>query len=148
MIIEEATINELDEMCDLLAHLFTQEVDFVIDRNLQRSGLINILKNPWLGTILLGKQDGIVIGMVSLLFTVSTALGGRVAILEDMILRPEFRGKKLGSKLLEAAILKARESGCLRITLLTDGVNQDAQRFYENHGFVHSEMITMRLSLI
>ncbi|MDD2853290.1 MAG: GNAT family N-acetyltransferase [Desulfuromonadaceae bacterium] len=85
--------------------------------------------------------------MVNLLNTVSTALGERVAILEDMIVDPDNRGGGEGSHLLTGAIELARKQGCLRITLLTDRANSGAIRFYERHGFNLSEMVTLRLLL-
>jgi ribosomal protein S18 acetylase RimI-like enzyme len=85
--------------------------------------------------------------MVNLLYTVSTALGARVALLEDMVVAPQARGRGLGSALLTHAIAHARSQGCRRITLLTDGVNDSAQRFYARHGFTGSGMVPMRMSL-
>ena len=82
--------------------------------------------------------------MVSLLFTQSTALGAKVAILEDMIVAPEFRGCGVGSQLLNAAVDLAENLGCKRITLLTDKLNFDAQQFYEKHGFNRSNMTPFR----
>lgn len=85
--------------------------------------------------------------MVNLLYTISTALGERVAILEDMVVSPSARSLGLGSALLEHAIDHARRQGCRRITLLTDAHNLDAQRFYARHGFARSSMLPMRLAL-
>lgn len=85
--------------------------------------------------------------MVTLLFLPSTALGGRVALLEDMVVKPVARGAGGGGRLLRAAIDYARSAGCLRITLLTDAHNAAAQRFYGRHGFARSAMIPMRLLL-
>ena len=85
--------------------------------------------------------------MVNLLYTVSTALGDRVALLEDMVVSPNVRGSGVGSRLMEHAIQFARLNGCKRITVLTDRENESAQRFYQKHGFGFSAMMPMRLSL-
>jgi len=85
--------------------------------------------------------------LLGVLFLPSTALGGRVALLEDMVVRPDARGGGAGSRLLAAAAEFARSAGCLRITLLTDAHNTAAQRFYGRHGFARSAMIPMRLLL-
>jgi len=85
--------------------------------------------------------------MVNLLFTISTALGERVALLEDMVIASKLRGAGVGSQLLEQAISVARAEGCKRITLLTDKTNESAQRFYAKQGFELSSMVPMRLSL-
>lgn len=140
-----ATEEDIPHLCDLLVLLFAQEVEFHPDRALQAAGLRQIVDFPERGRILVLRDGAAVIGMVNLLFTVSTALGGRVAILEDLIVHPNHRGGGTGSRLLQAAIGLAKESGCLRITLLTDQANRVAQDFYQRHGFVRSEMVPMRL---
>jgi len=109
--------------------------------------LAQIINNPGVGAVLLARQGGQVAGMVNLLFTVSTALGERVALLEDMVVSSQERGVGIGTQLLAEAISFARSQGCRRITLLTDRTNEAAQRFYEKQGFVASSMIPMRLTL-
>jgi GNAT superfamily N-acetyltransferase len=96
---------------------------------------------------LLARHEGQVVGMVNLLFTVSTALGARVVMLEDMIVSPEARGKGVGARLLAAAVSYARAEGFKRITLLTDRSNEIAQAFYGTQGFEASAMVPMRLVL-
>jgi GNAT superfamily N-acetyltransferase len=142
--IEKATLEDIAPLCDLLAVLFSQEAEFKPNHQAQQTGLQAIIRNPELGIILLARHNDKVVGMVSLLFSISTALGGRVAILEDMVVLPEQRGLGIGSELLNAAIKTARDSGCLRITLLTDSDNVIAHTFYEKHEFVRSAMLTFR----
>jgi GNAT superfamily N-acetyltransferase len=148
LIIETATLDDINALCDLLTILFSQEAEFKPDRQAQQTGLQAIISNPELGIILLARHNDKVVGMVSLLFSISTALGGRVAILEDMVVLPDKRGVGIGSALLNAAISTARDSGCQRITLLTDSDNAIARGFYEKHGFVRSSMLAFRRLLI
>jgi ribosomal protein S18 acetylase RimI-like enzyme len=144
MRIEKATVNDIPELCQLLAVLFSQEAEFTPDHQAQQTGLQAIISNPDLGIILLARHNNKVVGMVSLLFSISTALGGRVAMLEDMVVLPEQRGLGMGSALLNAAIKIARDNSCQRITLLTDSDNAIAQGFYEKQGFVRSAMLAFR----
>lgn len=64
-----------------------------------------------------------------------------------MVVDPVARGGGVGSLLLAAAIEHALDLGCRRITLLTDGDNVSARRFYQRQGFVHSGMVPLRLAL-
>jgi GNAT superfamily N-acetyltransferase len=146
-IIGKATLDDIPQLSDLLLLLFTQEADFQPDVDKQCSGLRQIIEHPDAGTILVLREGSTVVGMVNILFTISTARGGRVAIVEDMIVRPEERGRGSGSTLLAGAIELAQSAGCSRITLLTDRTNAAAIRFYQRHGFVLSEMVTLRLLL-
>jgi GNAT superfamily N-acetyltransferase len=147
MEISQATVDDIPQLCGLLALLFEQEAEFRPAGDLQAAGLRGIIDHPELGRILLLRDGPEIIGMVNLLFTVSTALGGRVAILEDMVVIPGSRSRGAGSLLLNKAIAFARSQGCLRITLLTDKENESAQRFYRGHGFHESAMVPMRLLL-
>ena len=140
-----ATLADLDELVHLLNVLFTRDIEFEPDYIKQRIGLELIILNPEIGEILVMKIDGKVLGMVSLLYSISTALGGKVATLEDMVIAEEFRRKGLGAELLKEAISFARKRGCLSLTLLTDFNNDTAIKFYERAGFNLSKMIPLRL---
>jgi GNAT superfamily N-acetyltransferase len=143
----KATLEDIPQLCDLLTLLFTQEADFCPDVKKQAAGLRHIIENPEVGSILVARDPPAILGMVNILFTISTACGGRVALLEDMIIRPEHRNRGCGSLLLRVAIETAQEAGCARITLLTDRTNSSAIRFYEKHGFAPSAMLPLRLHL-
>lgn len=148
MQIEIARAADIPALSALLTLLFSQEAEFRPDEAAQQRGLAAIIAEPSIGQILLARDDsGAVIGMVSLLLSISTALGARVALLEDMVVSPQARNSGLGSQLLQAAIVQARQLGCRRITLLTDLDNLAAQRFYARHGFSGSPMTPLRLLL-
>jgi GNAT superfamily N-acetyltransferase len=147
MHIDVATIDDVPRLAELLGILFEQEEEFTPDRAAQERGLRRIIADAGLGRVLVVRDETRVIGMVSLLFSVSTALGDTVATLEDMVVAPERRAEGGGSALLTAAIEHARQAGCRRITLLTDGSNASARRFYGRHGFQLSKMVPMRLLL-
>jgi GNAT superfamily N-acetyltransferase len=146
-VIEPATEADIPALVELLGVLFAQEAEFTPDPQAQRRGLAQIVGHPQTGAVLVVREAGAVIAMVNLLFTVSTALGERVALLEDMVVARSARGAGVGSALLAEAIAFARRSGCRRITLLTDGDNEAARRFYASHGFTASEMVPYRLAL-
>ena len=132
---------------ELLQVLFSQEIEFKPDGTKQEAALSMILSDRAHGTILVAENSEEILGMVSLLPLVSTALGTRVAILEDMVVAPSARGSGIGGKLLEAAIVCAKSEGYARLTLLTDQDNLTAQQFYENAGFIKSTMVPMRLTI-
>ena len=145
--VEIATSADMTRLSELLTMLFAQEADFTPNEERQMSGLSRIVADPRIGHILVLRLNGEIIGMVNLLYTISTALGGTVAILEDMIVHPDHRSCGAGSRLLQGAIDFARQQGCLRITLLTDLDNSAAIRFYQRHSFSRSVMTPLRLGL-
>ena len=145
--IDQATREDLLALAGLLGELFAQESDFHPDNRKQLAGLALILDNPALGRLFVVRVDGVVAGMANALITVSTAEGGRVAILEDVIVRERHRGLGLGRRLVEHVLDWARHEGMTRITLLTDHDNVAGQAFYRKLGFSASEMRVMRRSL-
>jgi len=147
MLIDKATLSDIPMLTRLLVTLFTQEAEFTPNPQAHQQGLLRIIETPEMGVILVARMDGQIVGMVNLLFTVSSALGASVALLEDMVVSPDARGQGVGKALLSAAINYARSQGCQRITLLTDRDNVNAQNFYAQQGFVESPMIPMRLRL-
>jgi GNAT superfamily N-acetyltransferase len=145
--VEQATLEDLPQLTDLLTELFTQESDFTPDRAKQMRGLRLILEQPSRGRIFVLRENGMILAMINLLFTISTAEGGFVILLEDVIVHRDFRGKGYGRLLLGHAISYARQKDFQRITLLTDRVNAEGQAFFKRHGFVESKMIPLRLIL-
>ena len=123
MPITQATPDDIPALCELLALLFAQESEFAGDREAQVRGLTRIVGHADVGVMFVSKEAGRPVGMVSLLFSVSTALGATVALLEDMVVAPSHRGSQIGSQLLAHAVAHARAIGCKRITLLTDADN-------------------------
>lgn len=145
IVIEPATEADLDELSVLLAELFAQESDFRPDKDKQLRGLRLIFEQPSRGRVFVLRRDGAIVGMINLLFTISTAEGGFVMLLEDLVVHKQYQGHGYGAKLLNYAIDFAKKKNFLRITLLTDRPENVAQEFFRRHGFVESSMIPMRL---
>jgi len=139
--------DDLPQLVELLGILFTQERELALDAAKQLRGLRQIVEDPAIGRIYLAREGARVLGMVNILRTVSTAEGGPAGMLEDFVVRPECRGEGVGARLLAYAIGRAKADGLLRLMLLTDGDNFNAQRLYERAGFLRSGMLPMRLKL-
>lgn len=64
---------------------------------------------------------------------------GPVALLDELYVVPELRGRGLGSTLLKAAEAMTRERGGEILEINVDGDDIDARRFYERHGYTNTE---------
>ena len=142
-----AARSDIPRLVELLGTLFSQEREFTPDPEKQRDALEAILADRSRGRIFVAREGSDVVGMASLLYTISTAEGGKAALFEDLFVDPKHRRKGIGSKLINYVIQQARAEGVLRITLLTDLENDTALGLYRKLGFVDSPMQPMRLHL-
>lgn len=139
--------DELPQLVTLLGVLFSQELEFTPDEAKQRRALESLLSDEAKGSVYVARDDGRVVAMASLIYTVSSAEGGPAALFEDLIVHPARRGRGIGTALLGFIIQEARRLGVLRLTLLTDAQNERAQALYRKLGFADSSMKPMRLRL-
>lgn len=139
--------EDIKSLSKLLKELFSLEKEFVPNEALQIKALETIIKDEKVGHIIVCEIENEIVAMVNLLYSISTALGNRVVILEDMIVSSKCRDKNIGSKLLDFAKEFAKSQGIKRITLLTDNDNFKAHKFYEKNGFKKSSMIVFRTFL-
>ena len=142
--VEPASIEDLPELVALTMDLFAHSGDLRADSQVQEHGLRLILEQPARGRIFVLRSDDAIFGMVNLLFTISTAMGGFVILMEDVIVHPVHRGHGYGTMLIEYVLDFAKKKDFKRITLLTDKISADSQHFFKKMGFEYSSMIPMR----
>ena len=147
MVFEPAREADLPQLVELLGLLFDQEAEFRPDAAKQSAALKLILSDAVRGRIYVARDGRRPVAMASLLFTISTAEGGKAAWFEDLVVHPDYRQQGTGQKMLAYVVSQARAEGVLRITLLTDMQNESAQALYRRAGFVGSPMRPMRLKL-
>src|SRR5437764_14826544 len=103
VVIEPATEADLDELSGMLGDLFAQESDFRPDKEKQLRGLRLIFEQPSRGRVFVLRRDGAIVGMINLLFTISTAEGGFVILLEGLVIHNEYAGHECGCRRLDQA---------------------------------------------
>src|ERR1051325_3189387 len=81
----QATVKDLPQLVELLHVLFTDEAEFQPNAEKQRRALEAILANPAIGKVFVAREGKRVVAMASLLYTVSTAEGGKAALFEDLV---------------------------------------------------------------
>jgi GNAT superfamily N-acetyltransferase len=145
VIIRPARSGDIPRMADLLGELFSIESDFQPDRERQERGLNLLLAAPpGSAHVIVADLHGAVIGMAAVQITISTAEGGRAGLVEDVIVERKFRGKGIGSKLLESICDWSRDQDLKRLQLLADRDNHRALLFYHATGWSHTGMICLR----
>jgi len=79
-------------MCELLSELFSIESDFSPDIEKQSAGLKLLLEDSSASLLIAAEADGNLVGMCSVQKLFSTAQGGPVGLLEDLIVSKHYRG--------------------------------------------------------
>ena len=90
--------------------------------------------DPPAAEVLVAEVDGAIEGFALHFPTFSTFLAKRGLWLEDLYVRPAFRGKGLGGRLLRAVAAVAVERGCGRFEWSVLDWNAPAIAFYERLG--------------
>ena len=141
-----AALEDIDILCELLFELFSQEVEFTPNKEVQQKALKTIILNENIGDIYVATINEKVVAMVNILYTISTALGTKVAIFEDFIVDRNYRNQGIGENLIDFVFEDLNAKNFSRITLLTDNDNLKAHKFYEKKGFIKSSMVPFRKS--
>jgi len=148
IIIRPADRSDIPEMCGLLSELFSLESDFSPDINKQAMGLaLLVTDRSGLSAVFVAEKAGDIIGMCSVQTLISTAQGGAVGLLEDLIVRKEERGDGAGARLLSEVTAWCENRNISRIQLLRDADNKRARGFYTRNGWASTRLVCMRKML-
>lgn len=79
--------------------------------------------------------EGKVVGFCSLSIMHTLWSAGRLGHIDELVVDEGFRGKGIGSHLLNEMMQRAGKKGCLRIELESDLRRNEAHRFYTDRGF-------------
>lgn len=85
--------------------------------------------------VFIALYAGTAVGFTQLFPSFSSVSMQRLWILNDLYVVREWRGRRIGERLLEAASNLARTSGAKGVQLETAVVNVSAQRLYERYGY-------------
>ncbi|NGO44368.1 GNAT family N-acetyltransferase [Streptomyces ureilyticus] len=97
--------------------------------------------------LLVAERGGEVVGHLAGAVAEGTAMRPvKVATLVSMYVRPEHRGARTGTRLVEGFLRWAKEQGAQEAEVTAYAANGDAIRFYERNGFT-ARLVTSGVSL-
>ena len=143
--IRPATQDDMNAMVALLQALFALEVDFRPDPGRQRQGLARLLEGCGKHRcILVAEKDHQVIAMATVQVLISTAQGGPVGLVEDVVVREDCRGRGVGRLLMDALVAWSVDRSLTRLQLLADRGNAPALGFYRRIGWQTTHLVGLR----
>ena len=141
--VRPAVPGDVAVLTTLLELLFSVEADFHFDEARQRKGL-ELMITSQACCVLVAVAAGEVIGMCTGQVTISTAEGGPALLVEDVVVKKEWQGRKVGRDLLNALNSWAIDHGISRLQLLADRKNEGALGFYRKLGWQVTSLIALR----
>lgn len=141
--IRHANPRDIAAMCRLLEQLFVIEQDFVPNPGKQQRGL-TLLLDSTRARIFVAEQEDRVVGMLTVQLLISTAEGGTVGLVEDVVVDEACRAQGIGKALLQHLEMWARQTGLTRLQLLADCNNHSAIAFYEKQGWLTTALMALR----
>ncbi len=145
LIIRNAEHSDIDALVILLCELFAIEVDFEFDADKHRLGLRLMIDGCRKHKcIKVAEYDNKVIGMCSAQTHISTVEGGVAAMVEDLVVHNQWRGKGIGRMLLESIESWSNVCGLKRLQLLADSANETALSFYKKNDWNPTQLICLR----
>jgi GNAT superfamily N-acetyltransferase len=95
----------------------------------------SVLDDSRRGFILVAKDAGRVVGVAYVAVILSVEHSGPVGWLEELYVSPNHRGAGVGTALLDAVLIQARERVLVAIDLEVDVEHQRAESLYRRSGF-------------
>jgi GNAT superfamily N-acetyltransferase len=130
------TATEADLPAILSLHAELQPADPLPVESESGAVFAEILQRPGLEFVLLLDDDHEVLGSIYVNVIPNLTRGLRpYAVIENVILRADLRGRGLGKPLMAAALDLAQDAGCYKVMLLTGSSNPDTHAFYRSCGF-------------
>ncbi|RJP78554.1 MAG: GNAT family N-acetyltransferase [Desulfobacteraceae bacterium] len=145
LLIRNATVADIQPMAALLKELFAIETDFQFDGSRQHRGLQMMLDGCGKHRcVRVAEIQDCVVGMCSAQTLISTAEGGLAAVVEDLVVGRQFRGRGIGNRLIQSVEAWAAGRGIQRLQLLADQTNQPGLRFYSRQQWQPTRLICLR----
>jgi len=127
--------SDIDVLLDLMQGLQQDDPWSVpFEEEEVRKSLGELLATPAAGRAFLIRDDQLSLGYLVLSFDFSLEYGGKNAWIDELFIRPEFRGKGIGSQALDFAAQTARQLGATVLHLEVNRGNP-AIDLYRRNGF-------------
>ena len=93
---------------------------------------------------LLAEESGQPVGLLTYSVRPNLYHAGPSAMIEELVVRAGYRGRGVGSALMDDLLAQLVEIGCTEVSVATMPDNEAAQRFYRQHGFVDEAVFLER----
>ena len=143
---EKLTFENIDTIVSMMQDFYAID-GYDMDPAVSRENFKTFLDDQNLGQSWLIKENDLVLGYIIVVYFFSFEFKGRVALLDELFLNADARGKGVGRKAVEFVKDYVQEQGCKLVLLDVESHNLPAQKLYESQGFDFHPRNIMRYSI-
>ena len=125
-------VDNVAEVFDLYRVFYAQKSDFDLAR---RFLLERIISEESIVFHALDRTSSTTAGLAQIYPSFSSIAASRIWILNDLYVRPEYRGQGVAKKLIHTVHAHAEETKAVKVVLSTAHSNHSAQALYESLGY-------------
>lgn len=133
--VARAAPPDLDELLPLMREFYAGE-RLTFDESVLRRSLAELWSEPLHGGAWLARAGPEPVGYGVLCCGFSLEYGGRDAFVDELYVRPAWRDRGIGNRVLDAMEARCRDTGIAALHLEVDHDNPDGRRLYARRGFV------------
>ncbi|MCB8815468.1 GNAT family N-acetyltransferase [Desulfosporosinus shakirovi] len=132
MLIRQAMESDLPEVRELLKEMDGEDgISFCEAQAIWRE----MAKYPYYEVYVVEENRRIIATCTLIIIDNLGHMGAKLALAESMIVSQEYRGRAIGSKLMQFVMEKAKEENCYKLMLSSNKKRIEAHKFYEQLGF-------------
>ncbi|MDH5231180.1 MAG: GNAT family N-acetyltransferase [Gammaproteobacteria bacterium] len=129
--IESVTTNTIDELLPLIRQYQEfYKIHSISDEN-NRAFFSQFSESNPMGCQFLYRHETSVVGFATVYFTFASSITAKVGVMNDLYVKPEYRAKGIGKKLIEHCYDFVIAQGAARLQWLTATDNVNAQKLYD-----------------
>lgn len=113
------------------------------DSQRARAAVVDLVNNPSYGCVWLLCEERAVVGYLALTFGYSLEFHGRDAFIDELYVRPSYRGRGWGTRAMEHAEIFAQSEKVRAIHLEVGRHNIAAQELYRRSGYADHDRYLM-----
>lgn len=145
------SLSSMDMLLKLVGELFEYEV-LPQKKEQTQHAIQQLLNNPELGQAWFIEVDvdgeKFIAGHIIISFSFSLEHGGRIGLIDQFYLKPEWRQQGIGTELIPQVEQHVASAGVNALSLEVNIGNSGARKFYEKHGFVPRRQFCMMTKVL
>lgn len=134
-----ASVGDASEVARLLHDLNTEFATPSPGVGVLAARLATLLAGDDTFALLAGSPGESAVAVALVTLRTNVWYDGRVALLDELYVRPDLRSQGIGGALIELLLEVVTERGVDLVEINVDEGDTDAQRFYRRHGFGDTE---------